>query len=83
VQWRVCLELADIERRHNDVDEARHLYCHVNAVQPYASQGWLEHAKMLEETGSLDACRSVLLAGLRYCPQSEALLVKGELIVLL
>ena len=57
--------------------QAAYWFHKVNQLQPFASQGWLEHAKMEEECGRLDVCRGILHTGLRFCPYNESLLVKG------
>eukprot|EP01006_Ploeotia_vitrea_P028406 TRINITY_DN61110_c0_g1_i1.p1 TRINITY_DN61110_c0_g1~~TRINITY_DN61110_c0_g1_i1.p1 ORF type:complete len:1465 (-),score=160.58 TRINITY_DN61110_c0_g1_i1:327-4721(-) len=77
IHWRVCMELADLAKRENLVDEAAYWFHKVNQLQPFASQGWLEHAKMEEECGRLDICQQLLQTGLRFCPYNESLLVKG------
>jgi len=77
VFWRVCMEIADLAKRENLVDEAAYWFHKVNQLQPFASQGWLEHAKMEEECGRLETCQYILQTGLRFCPYNESLLVKG------
>eukprot|EP00667_Euglena_gracilis_P000456 EG_transcript_456 len=77
VFWRVCMEIADLAKRENLVEEAAYWFHKVNQLQPFASQGWLEHAKMEEECGRLEACQYILSMGLRFCPHNESLLVKG------
>lgn len=71
--WRIFLELADFAKRENRIQEARYYFQTVNAIQPYASQGWLEFAKMVEECGDLDECKDILAQGLLYCPFNESL----------
>lgn len=77
VHWKVYLELADLAKRENSLKLARKFYRSVIRLQPYASQGWLEYAKMEEECGQLDRCAEILTAGLSYCPYNESLMVKG------
>eukprot|EP00668_Euglena_longa_P003803 GGOE01004460.1.p1 GENE.GGOE01004460.1~~GGOE01004460.1.p1 ORF type:complete len:1251 (-),score=281.32 GGOE01004460.1:762-3953(-) len=77
VFWRVCMEIADLAKRENLVEEAAYWFHKVNQLQPFASQGWLEHAKMEEECGRLETCQYILGMGLRFCPHNESLLVKG------
>ena len=71
------MEIADLAKRENLVDEAAYWFHKVNQLQPFASQGWLEHAKMEEECGRLETCQGILQTGLRFCPYNESLLVKG------
>jgi tetratricopeptide (TPR) repeat protein len=77
VHWRVFLELADLAKRENFFKRARRLYHRVTRMQPYASQGWLDSARMEEECGELDLCERLLSKGIAFCPGNEALLVKG------
>jgi tetratricopeptide (TPR) repeat protein len=77
IHWKIYLEMADLAKRENSVKEARMWYKRVNELQPYASQGWLEYAKMEEECGELSRCEEILRTGLQYCPYNEGLLVKG------
>lgn len=77
LHWRVCLELADFLKRENAASQARKWYAKVVQLQPSASQGWLEYAKLEEECGRLTKCRDILLEGLTHCPYSESLLVKA------
>eukprot|EP01126_Amoeba_proteus_P006986 TRINITY_DN12471_c0_g1_i5.p1 TRINITY_DN12471_c0_g1~~TRINITY_DN12471_c0_g1_i5.p1 ORF type:complete len:664 (-),score=182.42 TRINITY_DN12471_c0_g1_i5:166-2157(-) len=77
VHWKVYLEMADLAKRENHFNQARKYYQEVNKIQPYAGKGWLEFAKMEEESGNLTACTSILNQGLNHCPQNENLLVKG------
>lgn len=79
VHWKVYLELADLAKRENSLKLARRFYRRVIQLQPYASQGWLEYAKMEEECGQLDRCAEILSAGLSYCPYNESLMVKDIL----
>jgi len=59
------------------VGEARQWYANVLQLQPTASQGWLEYAKLEEECGKLIRCRELLMQGLFNCPGNESLLVKA------
>ena len=43
------------------VGEARQWYANVLQLQPAASQGWLEYAKLEEECGKLERCRVTFL----------------------
>jgi tetratricopeptide (TPR) repeat protein len=77
VHWRVFMDLADLAKRENMISEARKWFKKVNELQPSASQGWLEHAKLEEECGRLEHCERLLMLGLEQCPQNESLLVKA------
>uniref|UniRef100_A0A6B2KYS8 Pre-mRNA-splicing factor Syf1/CRNKL1-like C-terminal HAT-repeats domain-containing protein n=1 Tax=Arcella intermedia TaxID=1963864 RepID=A0A6B2KYS8_9EUKA len=77
VHWKVYLEMADLAKRENKFKEARKYYEIVNHIQPYGCKGWLEYAKMEEESGRLHDCTRILADGLYFCPHSESLLVKG------
>jgi la-related protein 1 len=57
LHWRVCLELADFLKRENAASQARKWYAKVVQLQPTASPGWLEYAKLEEECGRLTKCR--------------------------
>mmetsp|Transcript_30586 Transcript_30586/g.42193 ORF Transcript_30586/g.42193 Transcript_30586/m.42193 type:complete len:1186 (+) Transcript_30586:404-3961(+) len=75
--YKVYMEVADLGKRQNRIKHARHYYVQVHRMQPFASQGWLEHAKMEEECGDMERCGRVLNRGLFFCPYNENLLVKG------
>eukprot|EP01128_Nolandella_sp_AFSM9_P001820 TRINITY_DN12228_c0_g1_i1.p1 TRINITY_DN12228_c0_g1~~TRINITY_DN12228_c0_g1_i1.p1 ORF type:complete len:1218 (-),score=268.97 TRINITY_DN12228_c0_g1_i1:495-4148(-) len=77
VHWKVYLEIADLAKRENKFNQARHYYRIVNRIQPYAAKGWLEYSKMEEESGHLAECSQILADGLHFCPHNENLLVKG------
>jgi la-related protein 1 len=77
VHWRIYLEMADLAKRENKLYEARSLYIKVNQLQPFASQGWLEHSKMEEECGELSRCQLILRQGLEFCSTNEGLLTKA------
>lgn len=77
IHWKVYLEMADLAKRENRIKEARKFYKQVNSIQPTAPQGWLEYAKMEEESGDLDRCGKILSQGLSFCPLNESLMVKG------
>lgn len=76
IHYRIYLELADLAKRENKIREARRFYQMVSKLQPGASQGWLEFAKMEEECGNLQVCGTILEQGLHFCPINEALMVK-------
>ncbi len=59
LHWRVCLELADLLKRENQPNDSRKWYARVVLLQPSASQGWLEYAKLEEECGRLYKCRVI------------------------
>jgi len=71
------LELADLAKRTNRLEEARQLMMKVCQLQPFASQGWLEYSKLEEEAGNLVKTRAILREGLNYCECSESLLTKA------
>jgi len=71
VHWKLYLEMADLAKRENRIDEARKLYKKVCRLQPHASQGWLEYSKMEEECGDLERAADILKRGLGYCEYSE------------
>ncbi|KAH3762549.1 Pre-mRNA-splicing factor CLF1 [Pelomyxa schiedti] len=77
VHWRVYLEMADMAKRENVLEEARDYYEKVTELQPYACQGWLEYAKMEEEYGRVEACRNILARGLNNCSYNESLMLKA------
>jgi hypothetical protein len=71
--WRVFLELADLAKRSNEIEDARQFYIRACKQQPKASQGWLEHSKLEEESGNLRKCASILEEGLNNCTLNENL----------
>mmetsp|Transcript_23582 Transcript_23582/g.53815 ORF Transcript_23582/g.53815 Transcript_23582/m.53815 type:complete len:1913 (-) Transcript_23582:441-6179(-) len=75
--WKVHLELADLAKRANRLEEARRLCKKVCQLQPFHSQGWLEYSKLEEEGGNLVKTRSILKEGLNYCECSESLLTRA------
>ena len=75
LHWRVHLELADVAKRSNQINTARSHYRQACTLQPHASQGWLEHSKLEEESGNLRKCASILQEGLSYCTANENLLI--------
>jgi len=75
--WRVFLELADVAKRSNMVEDARSHYREACRLQPRASQGWLEHSKLEEECGNLERCAAILQEGLRHCSTNENLLIRA------
>lgn len=77
VHWKVCMEIAELAKRENDIEQARVWYQRVNRLEPYAPQGWLERAKLEEECGELIQCQQVMGTGLMYCRHNESLLVKS------
>jgi la-related protein 1 len=77
LHWRVLLELADLSKRDNRLDESRVLFQKVNELQPKGHQGWLEYAKMEEECGNLHECQRILARGVECCPENESLLLKS------
>lgn len=75
--WRVYLELADVAKRSNQIHEARSYYRRACELQPHASQGWLEHSKLEEESGELRHCARIMREGLENCPSNENLLIRA------
>lgn len=76
-RWIILLELADMCKRENDFETARTLYRRAIKIRPRKSQVWLEYAKMEEECGLLEHCRSILRRGLTYVPFCEGLMIKA------
>ena len=72
----MVLDLADYAKRESKFKEAKLLFKLVSYLQPYAYQGWLEHAKMEEECGKQEKSRQMLLAGLKFSPLNENLFIK-------
>jgi tetratricopeptide (TPR) repeat protein len=77
VHWRILLDLADFAKRDSKFTEAKLLFKLITYVQPYAYQGWLEFAKMQEESGMNDSAQAILQAGLRFNPLNDNLFVKA------
>jgi len=75
--WRVYLELADVVKRSNRIEDARGYYRQACKLQPCASQGWLEHSKLEEESGNLRKCAGILQEGLQHCTTNENLLIRA------
>jgi hypothetical protein len=76
-RWRACIEVAEVAKRENMTKKARAFYKRAIQFQPYASQSWLEYAKLEEECGELEKCKLILQYGLSYCPYNEGLIVKA------
>jgi tetratricopeptide (TPR) repeat protein len=76
IHWKVLLDLADFAKRENEFSESATLFKIVTHLQPYAHQGWLEHAKMEEELGNIERCRTLLKRGLKFNPLNENLFLK-------
>ncbi|CAG9336290.1 unnamed protein product [Blepharisma stoltei] len=76
LHWRVFVELADLAKRDNKIDEARALFAMATQIQPYAHQSWLEYSKLEEECGRIELSRKLLILGLHFCPLSDQLAVK-------
>ena len=77
IHWRVYIELADLARRSNRFAEARRQYQKVCDLQPYASQGWVEHSKLEEECGNMNRVTNILHEGLKYCEFNENILIRA------
>ena len=75
--WRVYLELADVAKRCNEIEESRRNYRKCTSLQPRASQGWLEHSKLEEESGNIHQCAAILQEGLEHCSTNENLLIRS------
>ncbi len=90
-RWRGCIEVAEAAKRENLTKVARTYYKKAIQLQPYASQAWLEYAKLEDECGELEKCQlvsksflinsaytiKILKYGLSYCPYNEGLIVKA------
>ena len=77
VHWKAILDLAEFAKRENEFTEAATLFKIVTHLQPYAHQGWMEHAKMEEELGNINRCRVLLKRGLKFIPLNENLFLKA------
>lgn len=77
IHWRVLLDLADLAKRECQIKYACRLFRCATQMQPYAYQGWLEWAKLYEESGEIDKCKDLLKEGLGYCRDNENLIVKS------
>ena len=77
LHWKLLLELADFAKREFEFKEAATIFKIITHIQPYAYQGWLEHAKMEEELGNIEKCRTLLKRGLTYNPLNENLFLKS------
>jgi hypothetical protein len=56
--------------------KASQLYSAACELQPFASAGWLDWAKLEEERGRLKASCEILKIGLMFCESNEALVTK-------
>ena len=70
------MELAEFLKWESKVDEAWIIYKIVTWIQPYAYQGWLEHAKLEEEIGNFHKSGWILEAGLKFNKFNENLFLK-------
>jgi len=75
--WKVLIDLADEAKRQSKFDMAKQILRMAAYLQPYAYQGWLEAAKIEEESGNVDSCAKLLIAGLKFNPSNEILLIKN------
>jgi hypothetical protein len=66
-------------QRSHSATEARRMFGVVHERQPFAAQGWLEHAKLEEESGDFAASMALLLQGLAFCPPAanEGLVIRA------
>lgn len=77
LHWKIFLELADLAKRENKLQEARALFSLASWLQPYAQQTWLEYSKLEEESGFLQKSRMLLLLGLHFSTLSDQLAIKS------
>ena len=77
LKWRVCVEIADLARRHNRWTQARLLYQTALHLQPAASQAYLEYAKLEEEAGELASSARIMDHALDMCKPDETLFIKA------
>lgn len=76
LHWQVLMELADLAKRENKIEDARKLLGISVKVQPCAHQAWLEYSKLEEECGRMGLARKFLMLGLHFAPASDQLAVK-------
>ncbi len=76
IHWKIIIDLADFAKRENEFSKANTLFKMVTHLQPFAHQGWLDHAKMEEELGNIEKCRTLLKRGLKFDPLNEKLFLK-------
>lgn len=76
LHWQVLMEMADLAKRENKIEDARKLLGISVKLQPYAHQAWLEYSKLEEECGKMNLARKFLMIGLRFSPSSDQLAIK-------
>lgn len=76
IAWKIAKELADLTRRQNHMSLARHWYEQTHKLNPFASQVWIEHAKMEEECGEFVRREELLQTGLQHCEFNDPLMVR-------
>ena len=76
IHWRILLDLADLAKRESQITYASRLFKVSTELQPYAYQGWLEWAKLCEESGDNLQCKELLKRGLGYCIDNDNLIIK-------
>ena len=76
LHWQLFMELADLAKRENKIEDARKLLELSVKLQPFAHQAWLEFSKLEEECGRMSLARKFLMLGLHFSPVSDQLAVK-------
>jgi tetratricopeptide (TPR) repeat protein len=76
-QYKIFLDMAEKAKKLGQVIEAANWYHRANQSKPNQPQGWLDAMKLEEDSGRMEECEQVLLAGIHHCPQNEPLLIKG------
>lgn len=76
LHWQVFMELADVAKRENRIEEARKMLQISVYLNPYAHQAWLEYSKLEEECGKMPQARKNLIIGIQFSPFCEQLFIK-------
>eukprot|EP01029_Cantina_marsupialis_P011552 TRINITY_DN257398_c0_g1_i3.p1 TRINITY_DN257398_c0_g1~~TRINITY_DN257398_c0_g1_i3.p1 ORF type:complete len:1156 (+),score=411.87 TRINITY_DN257398_c0_g1_i3:175-3642(+) len=76
VHSRMLMELAEYSKRVSCFFLSELCYCLVNIIDPLLPQGWFEHSKAQEESGSLADSRELLYQGIANCYCHPALLLR-------
>jgi tetratricopeptide (TPR) repeat protein len=73
---KLFLEIAERAKRANELQESQRWYQRLNVQKKHFVQGWLDHAKLMEEQGFLSESVELLLKGLSHCGINEQLVSK-------
>ena len=77
IKWRVYVDLGDISRKYNQLEDARSYYRIASQASPCSATAWIERSKLEEECGNLQNSLAILTMGLQSCGYNESLLTRA------